>query len=128
MGQDVFQVLRAVFGGFDRIVAEVFLDGARIVTLDHLLAAVAEPGIAGLLVDPLLKGLGLFFGILGIDGLVGVLNEEIVVDTQIGRRQFYTLVPGLCDVVETGIVHDGGCCAVLLCEGCAAERVDGVCR
>ena len=41
MGQDVFQVLRAVFGGFDRIVAEVFLDGARIVTLDHLLAAVA---------------------------------------------------------------------------------------
>ena len=127
--QDVFQVLDAVIARLDGVVAQILLDGTRIVARHRLLPPVAVNGVAGLLVNPCLHHFRLFLGrqVAG-HRAVQPFDDKIVVIAQLRRGQANTFIARLRHVVEARIVHDGGRRAVDRRERRRAQRVDRVRR
>lgn len=86
MRRDILQVLDTVLAGFQRVVAQILLQGRGIVTAGHLLLAVAVHGIAGLLVHPRFERLGLLAGALVARQVrVEPLDDVVIVLAQLGR-------------------------------------------
>ena len=126
VAMDGGEVLLAVFGGLDGVVAEIFghdggIDDAR------LHGHEAEVGILHGLVGHGFDGLRFVVELTGILGVAAVVpvDGEVVVLTEFGRREAHALVAGLGYVVVARIVHDGGRSAVLAGEGGVAERIGG---
>jgi hypothetical protein len=102
------QVGHAERRGLDRVVADALRHAIGIPLGVHaeLGRREAEPGPVGALRDPLVEGLELVFGGLGVDdGTVSPVDGPGVPDPHVPLRRH--AVTGLCRVVEAGTPHRG---------------------
>ena len=108
MGEDILKVLHSIVGSLDRIIAEILLDGTRVISVYDLLTAITESRVSRPVIDPFLYHRCLLFhGSRVKDGLICIFDKEIVIDTELRRSQGHALVLRLGDIIEPGIVHYG---------------------
>ena len=110
------------------VVAQIFFDRRIVVFNARLLHAITIHRVVGMGFDELVERRDVVFVALGMrEHAIGPFQSIVIIDAKEGRFHCHALVGGLRYVVETRIIHDGRCGAILLCEGSRPQRIGWKC-
>ena len=122
VGDDPPQVGQPVAAGAHGVIAQILRLCPGVDTLARLLA-VAVDGIVLVFAQPAIQRRQLLVGILDVEPAVAPADGVEVVGSDLGG-ELRNAVPGLCDIVEAGVVHDRAGRAVAVGVVLRAQRVD----
>ena len=126
--QNVFKVADAVVARFNRVVSEVFSTRTRVIysirkIAWNLLGTISVHRIAGFLVQDFLGSAVFVPDILGSDNRsIEPFDGIFVVHAEAWRNEFHAFVRRLCDIVISGIIHNGWGSAIFSCECRVSQR------